>query len=343
MAVVGLATSVDGAPAPWHAETVPAGVMDYEDVACASASVCEAVGDAAGTSVISRTTDGGATWSDQALPSGLSGKGILLLGVTCESVQSCKVVGQVLEESALILSTSDSGTTWNVQATPDLAWLNSVACPSSAECVAVGETKRGKGTILGTTDDGVRWEPQAVPAGLRTLQSVSCSSASVCTAVGFAGDAPNYTGSIVRTADGGEVWSTQWLAKGPGLTSVTCPSATACVAVGDTTGHAGAILSTTDSGTSWRSQPLPTPTSDLYAVSCRSAQSCVAVGVKGSTPHFDGVIEATADGGSAWTSKTVPRGVSSLSGVQCRPSPCVAVGYSGNLAAHARGVIIRQG
>jgi len=60
---------------------------------------------------------------------------------------------------------------------------------------------------------------------------------------------------------------------------VSCPSATFCAAVG----NGGLIVTSTDGGVSWTSQVASGGRSDvtLHAVSCASAQNCVAVGDRG--------------------------------------------------------------
>ncbi len=103
-------------------------------------------------------------------------------------------------------------------------------------------------------------------------------------------------------------------------TSVSCPSASVCVAVGltnyDNNEH-GSIMTSTNGGVTWTPQTLPTGVGGLSGVSCASTTSCIAVG--------GGHIIATVDGGVTWIKKKI-KGVL-FTGISCAsPTSCVAVG-----------------
>jgi photosystem II stability/assembly factor-like uncharacterized protein len=90
-----------------------------------------------------------------------------------------------------------------------------------------------------------------------------------------------------------------------GVTGMSCPSTSDCVAVGYSNSDSGLIYTTTDSGASWNSQTVPADASYLQAVSCSSIDNCVAV-TNGSVPADVGNILTTSDGGISWTSQTMP-------------------------------------
>jgi hypothetical protein len=168
-------------------------------------------------------------------------------------------------------------------------YLNSVSCVSASECVAVGyrNTDPGTGTLV-MVWDGIEWSIVPSPnAGTinNYLNSVSCVSASECVAVGS-----TYTGdylyeTLVMVWDG-TAWS---IVPSPNagtindqLDSVSCVSASECVAVGQTrTGSVFETLAMVWDGTVWSIVPSPNPGTrydQLDSVSCVSASECVAVG-----------------------------------------------------------------
>lgn len=135
------------------------------------------------------------------------------------------LIGAVLFASLGSVSAAGATTPgWSVQAnypappTPDV-----VSC-SALVCIAVG------GSILATTDAGTTWTNHNLPAGVTSLDGVSCPSLSDCVAVG---DDNSGHGVIVATTDGGTTWTGQNLPTGPavsGLSGVSSASASDCVA-----------------------------------------------------------------------------------------------------------------
>jgi hypothetical protein len=123
------------------------------------------------------------------------------------------------------------------------------------------------------------------------------------------------------------------------LAGVSCPSATACVAVGAFSGttDSGPLVEVKD-GSTWTIQIAPSPSgapsSQLSAVSCSSAASCTAVGsfVNGTNVTVP-LVERW--NGTSWTIEIfpTPSGATSsqLEGVSCITSAaCTAVGSSVN-------------
>jgi len=120
------------------------------------------------------------------------------------------------------------------------------------------------------------------------------------------------------------------------LVGVSCPSASACMAVGTTIGPRGdAKGAFTDAwnGTSWVLESIPRPAvTSLTAVSCRSATWCIAVGyVPNSAAPGSNVPLALRWNGLRWSALAVPMPAgdttATLSGVSCvSRSSCVAVG-----------------
>jgi photosystem II stability/assembly factor-like uncharacterized protein len=119
---------------------------------------------------------------------------------------------------------------------------------------------------------------QPAPAGTGQLDAVTCAGPSHCWAVG----APAATGA----------------------TSAAAPSPTTV------------IDATVDGGESWTAQPLTlTPAPALTAISCPSAQLCMAVGLSGAGTA--GVVLTTGDAGSTWATAAVPTGAVVVTSVVC--------------------------
>ena len=173
------------------------------------------------------------------------------------------------------------------------------------------------------------------------LNGVSCASSTFCVAVGLT-LVPDleYTRPQIVTWNG-TTWSltpTPKKSVDSGLASVSCISASDCVAVGEYDGGAGGrgyrALSETWNGTSWSIVASPNRTTEdngLYGVSCTSASNCVAVGYY--SYDSDGretplaLIERW--NGSAWSIVPAPArsNHSWLGGVSRNSSSsCVAVG-----------------
>jgi photosystem II stability/assembly factor-like uncharacterized protein len=114
------------------------------------------------------------------------------------------------------------------------------------------------------------------------------------------------------------------------LQSVSCGSATTCMAVGGGIGPRGGIgvgvvFLTTDGGLTWRARPAPPGMGGLEGVSCVGSLDCV---LNGSDPAAESSLSAvTANDGSSWTTRPVVVGIGGLQSVAC-PAPlrCVAVG-----------------
>ncbi len=119
----------------------------------------------------------------------------------------------------------------------------------------------------------------------------------------------------------------------------SCSSADACMAVGTLlTGSPvlkGFSLAESWNGKAWRIRNTPNPkgatNSNLYAVSCSAASTCMAVGMYEDAKSPTGVPFAEAWNGTTWTVRTAPSpkgGTNSgLGGVSCSTArACVAVG-----------------
>ncbi len=188
--------------------------------------------------------------------------------------------------------------------------------------------------------------PKQTGATAGSLSSVSCATATTCTATGAyqippGGNPP----SELALAEGwnGASWTIQPTPSvGTGydsaLSGVDCPSPMECIAVGRdyyNQGPDNAPLAEQWNGTAWNIQTTAIPadanTSGLSSVSCATGTSCMAVG---SSSLADPLAEQWD--GSNWTIRPTPGGSlgGPLSGVSCpAASACIAVGGLGTPVA----------
>jgi hypothetical protein len=277
--------------------------------------------------------------------------------------------------SPLTSASSSSSGLWGIEEAPPpvdapsntSVILTGVACASVASCVAVGyETTRavpGGQALIETMNGGVWTAREALlpsqfaSGGLDSsqLNSVICATSTSCIAVGSYEDSQENIGALIETLNG-SVW-TAVIAPLPtegrdaGLSSISCTSASFCVAVGsyeDSNGDHAGLIETLSGGT-WtgvEAQSAGGASPALSSVSCGAAGFCAAVGTYQATI---GVIETLSDGNWTAVSEPLPANATSnpadgqgfgLSSVTC-PSgeSCVAVGSYLSSQGSVQGVI----
>jgi hypothetical protein len=247
-----------------------------------------------------------------------------------------------------------NGSGWAIQATPNPggatnSYLNGVSCTSTKACTAVGLYIDSASTIVTLAErwNGGGWAIQATPnpsgATESQLLSVSCTSATACTAAG------NYTsaGTGLTLAEDwdGTSWAIHTSPSPSGATysslyGVSCTSATACTSVGFYDDSTGTAVLLAEGGTSWVIVATPNPTgaggSNLSGVSCTSAKACTAVGNYINSGGTN-VTLAERWKGTGWAIQATPNHngatTSALRGVSCTSAAaCTAVGYYINSA-----------
>jgi len=234
----------------------------------------------------------GSTWTKQLILEVGS-----LTGVSCPSAIACTAVGSSSELGGAMIEGWD-GTNWTLQAraTPQGGRdtnLEAVSCTASTACTAVGSYVDHAGTTEALVEiwNGTSWTVQSTPA-LRgaiaaTLDGVSCTSLSSCTAVGSYTEAGRSVSLI--EAWNGETWTAQTTplpsgASASNLGGVSCTSSTACTAAGSYTDRAGASQALLEiwNGSSWSIGSTPLfASASLDGVSCwvgSTMPSCTAVG-----------------------------------------------------------------
>lgn len=322
-------------------------------VSCTSASACTAAGNADGINGGEQALAerwNGQKWAIQTTSNPRVAQPNLLSGVSCATTRQCETVGSV---TSLNNPAGDFGTPiaahWNgsrwTQQHPSpfpgtaASSLNAVSCSSATACIAMGGKQDATlNNAFAKRWNGHRWAQQHLPnptkgkfGGIeRFLLSVSCSSASACTAVG--GYTPDihadFPTNTLAERWNGKHWTIQatpvlatTVFQSAQLGGVSCPGRRVCVAVGQ--GPSGGALAERWNGSKWTVRHPPGH-GMLTGVSCTSASACTAVG---------GNL-AERWNGSTWVSQhlAVPTGASSVivQSVACSSRhACTAVGYYG--------------
>src|SRR5579863_4771405 len=179
-------------------------------------------------------------------------------------------------------------------------------------------------TVAGVAVAGATPSASAGVAGARAplggqLLGVSCQSATSCMAVGSASGA-NFNANLLADRWNGVTWSVVPVPKPRGaqsgdLTSVSCTSPSACMAVGNWgNSHVFAPLAERWNGTAWSVIPVPKgdfAAPDVIGVSCSTTNSCAAVGCE-DNGDFCASAVAYEWNGTAWRPEPLPAGGNQL-------------------------------
>ena len=305
-------------------------------VSCTSAAACTVVGQGGSDGLAERWN--GSSWSIQPSPDPSGSEDTELSGVSCTSASACIAVGfsYITSSGEVTLAEAWNGTSWSIQPTPNPSGalgsaLSGVSCTSATACTAVGfyTNSSDSDVTLAEAWNGTSWsiETSPEPSGAQEsyLIGVSCTSASVCTAVGESNNSSNYETALAEVWNGAS-WSIETTAEPAGaeesaFIGVDCIAGGTCTAVGNYTDSSGSQVTLAEAwgGTSWTVQPTPSPSgasaSTLSGVSCTSASVCTAVG--GGGP--DTLAEEW--NGTAWSIQATPNPSgareSLLNGVTC--------------------------
>jgi hypothetical protein len=237
----------------WTLQTVPtpsgAYSVSLNSISCASAAMCEAVGDyetLVGGFAYHTFAEAwnGSTWAIQPMPK--NSPFSVLAAVSCVSAARCTAVGYGSRVPGGLLVEVWNGLRWVYRKVPlpsGAGRLYGISCTSADSCTAVGEIWGSAGIPgpLAERWNGTTWALQAIPGGLGIpnsgapgLDGISCTSPISCTAVGYY---ENENSTNVAQADVyyRGTWRNQNTAapaSSKGLDGVFCFTATACTAVG---------------------------------------------------------------------------------------------------------------
>jgi len=326
-------------------------------VSCSSATSCFAVGGSASNTQANGLVErwNGTRWSVVPTPN-LNGSFYAeLSGVSCSSDANCLAVGSVLSPTGADgLVERWNGTRWSIITPPNptgvqFVQFSAVSCSTATTCFAVGSDENETSEqALVERWNGTRWSitPSPLPAGVQDTQlnGVSCQSATDCTAVGSGEALAGSRSPGVRTFV--ERWNgTSWAAAASAdptgvplaaLVGVSCSSSTNCVAVGvDASSETAPSKPFAEdwNGTTWTLAAVPNPNgatnTELVSVSCRSSNSCYAVGAYATATASNTLVEHW--NGTSWSLVDDPNPPGAraalLNGVSCpSPTSCTAVG-----------------
>jgi hypothetical protein len=312
---------------------------ELTSVSCASVGNCVAGGlyRNAGTfkqGFLVEETSG--AWGSAITIPGFGGAGISyvasqILAVSCPSPGNCAgagtyddthgnrqafVVNEVSDTWQSALEVPGTDTTGGLN-TGGYVAVNGLSCATGGTCVVVGTYNAGSGHTEAFVDDetsGTWGTAQEAPgtAALNShnvaLNSVSCSSAGNCSAVGYYGDSTDTPHGMTLDEVGG-TWQSPTLltepsSAGSGLFSVSCFSDGDCLAGGsysDSTGNNYAVVASETSGT-WGSETEATGLATLGSnthssfsqVSCGVDGTCSGVGEYVSGASTEGFVVGVA-------------------------------------------------
>ncbi|MFL5824083.1 MAG: hypothetical protein ACJ764_11655 [Solirubrobacteraceae bacterium] len=290
----------------------------------------------------------GTSWALQDA-AGRGGWSAGLAGVSCTSDTACLAVGNLQRRSSRTLVEEWDGSAWAIGPSPNprgarASYLTAVSCVPSGACTAVGYFINHRGRRRAFTErwNGRRWSVQRAARPSRSRESqlldVSCASPNTCFAVG------SYTGlqgrhRTLAERSTGRAWR---VLRTPGranpfgrsLSAVSCPSATACMAVGDYVNRKGYSRTLAEwwDGSGWAATTTqnPGPFNFMGGVTCVAETSCLAVGQDGGNQRSDTPL-AESWNGSTWSlADPVPasrQASGGLNAVACGPmTACIAVG-----------------
>jgi hypothetical protein len=362
--------------------TGPAGVVassQLTGIACPTSTTCFAVGF---LSVSSSGMDktlierwNGVRWSVVASPNPAGAKFSRLFGVGCQSASSCFAVGNQYfptSRTGKTLIERWNGKAWSIVTSPNPAagWadpqLNGVSCTATT-CLAVGLVLFTSSNCCKTFVqrwNGNAWStvptPNLAGSSYSRLDAVSCTATLVCVAVGmFAANGRPKT--LVERWNGTTLSvvaspSHPILGAGDALVSVSCPSATSCVAAGNyLLGDVGrpATLVERWNGTQWSMVTSRDPNrsyAELKGISCATTTNCMAAGdsFAPTAPPPYGFVGSKALierwNGTAWSIIAGPNAgtYTSLSAVKCvNATTCFAAGH-GSAASGAWNALIER-
>ncbi len=227
-------------------------------VSCPTASDCFASGgngEVGTDQAIAATTDGGATWTAQNVP---TNNGTIFDDISCPTTTTCYAAG-------------------------------------NNEGLYSGGSPGPGSEIVKSTDGGSTWVEKTIPATIPDLNTtapymldaIACPTVNVCFAGGTSFLSDYYASPLLMTIDGGAHWTGIALVLTM-IAAIACTSATDCVLVGWTQSSGDGTTTTpiyqTTDGTTWFQDAAPASVSDIASVSCPASGVCYAGGGSANGP-----------------------------------------------------------
>ncbi len=267
--------STDGGET-WHRPTTYAMDSAYLYLA-SSADGTRLIASGASGNKISRSIDGGQTWTNVAPPAtpapsawnpvAVSGNGLVLYSFAYNGSLYCSLNG---------------GTTWTKRSQSGLRLIT-----SSADMMKLAACDAND--IFTSTDGGYTWTDR-VPSGTRAWSGIASS------ADGLKLAACVKNGGIFTSTDGGATWTERTGAGSRDWKSIACSSDGARIAAAESIGK---VFVSSDSGATWASS---TATGPLFLADLAGSSA----GTRLATCTYSGYLYTSADGGSTWTERAGP-------------------------------------
>ena len=264
------------------------------------------------TGFVSRSTDGGATWTVSPPLQSI----VFADAYFSDADHGVAVGGDFSQYVPTVSRTSDGGVTWDTQDLSGLGYLLAVAFTDADTGFAVGyDFGASLAIAVATTDGGTTWQPTALTSD-QVLNDIRFSDTTHGVAVGNAG-------ALFVTSDGGASWDSRDSGSAFDLHSVSFNGATIVVSGGDYVSD-GAVIFSTDGGATW--SPVAVTGSPMFAA-FSDATNGTAAGSGGALLH-------TTDGGQSWASLNTSFSAQGLFGVAFSDvSTGTAVGGAGLIVA----------
>jgi photosystem II stability/assembly factor-like uncharacterized protein len=268
--------------------------------------------------------------------------------LTCPTAATCYVEGDSsmspigpADMDSFYVST-DGAQTWSVLPIPGgVTFTSALSCASATDCAAGGLYYGHQPVYLTTANGGHSWAVSPLPAGVGQIIDLDCVTATTCRGLASAAGQAMSPGfdlmadmHLVVTSDGGRHFTVVSFPRGESIQSVSCPTASRCVAVGlydnadARTGpdlDHGVLLTSDDGGLTWRQRAWPHGYGPgaFPDVTCADGSHCAMIGFVehngregnqvGYTSGKDAVqytvIAFSSDGGATWTASTLPRSI----------------------------------
>jgi photosystem II stability/assembly factor-like uncharacterized protein len=246
-------------------------------------------GSSNGHGFAAHTRDGGASWSQAALPDGIAG----LRDVAFTDKSHGFAVGAAANAYPIddvLLATTDGGATWQRRDLPVGGRVAAIDFADARHGVIAGSGAGGGHLILSTADGGDSWQVATVPPAGGALYDVVLLDADRGFAVG------EKTG-ILATVDGGHTWEARLGTIEDGfLWGLSFSDPQHGWAVGG--GVKGQVYGTSDGGMTW-THLATAPGPSLQAVSFADSEHGFAVA------NQRPCLYSTSDGGLTWTGRAL--------------------------------------
>jgi photosystem II stability/assembly factor-like uncharacterized protein len=261
-------------------------------------------GDGISQGFVSRTSDGGATWTSTSV----SGS-ILLRSITFVDSST----GYLCGHGGVLLKTTDGGNTWTNIYTNATQTFRAIDFISSTTGVMAGAA----GTIWRTTDGGATWSSQSlgITSDVIQLQMVDENTGYACCSGGIA---PFANGYVFKTTDGGISWSQVYYEAATGLLGMGVLDVNTIYAGGTNQ----KIIKSSDGGTTWS-----TVFTGLTGPSIRTGFAVTSDRVY--MADDNGYIQNTDDAGATWSNVFYAAG-----GLFGMHFPTKTLGYAGDISGN---------